>query len=270
MRQDDGAAGPDGAAPSDRGGGRARRDRRGRDPPRRRGLDAAEPVDRHRDDLPGRDERVQPGEDGRLPDRRADGVPRDRDRLGREGPGRRTAPAGGDPALGRGPLSARVLRRDAAAGGDRDGPRVQPEGAPSRRADDRARRDGPGADPAAPGVLDEGARPGRDPRDARPAARHAGLRTGRRDVRRAHRGVRAGRHALPRSAPSVHAAAVRGDAGPQRRRGRRVDPGSAAPARSRAHRVPLRTPMRPDVRSVQGPDARAGHGRGWRTKRPVI
>ena len=45
--------------------------------------------------------------------------------------------------------SARVLGRDEAARSDRDGARLRAEDPPRRRADDRARRDGAGADPRA-------------------------------------------------------------------------------------------------------------------------
>ena len=54
-------------------------------------------------------------------------------------------------------LPARVLRRHAPARDDRDGAVVRPVGPHRRRADDRARRDDPGADPA---------------RDERPARAH--------------------------------------------------------------------------------------------------
>ena len=61
----------------------------------------------------------------------------------------RAARVGRDPGRPRRPLPARVLRRHAPAGGDRDGARLQPGGADRRRADDGARRDGAGADPRA-------------------------------------------------------------------------------------------------------------------------
>ena len=51
------------------------------------------------------------------------------------------------PAPAREGLPARVLGRHAAAGDDRDGALVRPEAADRRRADDRARRHDPGADP---------------------------------------------------------------------------------------------------------------------------
>ena len=84
-------------------------------------------------------------------------------------------------------LPAPALRRPASAGDDRDRARLRAEGAARRRADDRARRDDPGADPV-------GAR--RPPRAARDgdAARHPRHGRGRRphqpdqrDVRRADR-----------------------------------------------------------------------------------
>ena len=54
-----------------------------------------------------------------------------------------------DPAAARRPVSARVLRRHAPARDDRDGAGQRAEAADRRRADDRARRDRPGADPGA-------------------------------------------------------------------------------------------------------------------------
>ena len=93
---------------------------------------------------------LNPVQDGRVADRRADGAARHR--VGRRGEGRGRAscsrwsasrPRRGDA------LPARVLRRHAAARRDRDGARLRAEGAAGRRADDRARRDGAGADPGA-------------------------------------------------------------------------------------------------------------------------
>ena len=59
------------------------------------------PLERHRDGVPGRDERAQPGEEGRLADRRADGVPRRRAGQGGPAAGRRAAGAGRHPGRGR-------------------------------------------------------------------------------------------------------------------------------------------------------------------------
>ena len=73
-------------------------------------------------------------------DKRAGGQARGRAaRPGRD-PEREAAPEG---------LPAPVLGRHAPAGDDRDGARVRAEAADRRRADDRARRDDPGADPRA-------------------------------------------------------------------------------------------------------------------------
>ena len=88
-------------------------------------------------------------------------------------------------------LPAPVLRRHAPARDDRDGARVQPARADLRRADHRARRDDPGADPAADRRPAEGVRHGGD----HDHPRHGRGRRGRRprggDVRRAdHRARR--------------------------------------------------------------------------------
>ena len=82
--------------------------------------------------------------------------------------------------------------------------------------------------------LTRRARAGAAARDARPAGRRAGLRPRRRHVRRA-RSSRPGRSTTlyHEPAPPVHAAAVRGDAGPRRRRRGGLDPGRAAAARPR-------------------------------------
>ena len=79
-------------------------------------------------------------------------------------------------------LSARVLRRHAPARDDRDGAVVLAEAADRRRADDRARRDDPGADPrrAAPAARRDGRRG--DPRHPRPRRRRRHRRPGGRHV----------------------------------------------------------------------------------------
>ena len=75
-------------------------------------------------------------------------------------------------------------------------------------------------------------------------------------------GAGTGRRAVPRPEASVHAAAVRGDAGPRRSRGAdRVDPGRAAAARPSARRLPVSAEVRPRVRPVR---RRAGPRRGRR------
>ena len=80
-------------------------------------------------------------------------------------------------------LPAPALGRHAPARDDRHGARVQPEAADRRRADDRARRHDPGADPRA------AARAARAARHVDPA-HHPRPRRRRRDVRRRRRHVR--------------------------------------------------------------------------------
>ena len=77
--------------------------------------------------------------------------------------------AGRDPEPGaaRGRLSAPVLGRHAPARDDRDGAREQPRRADRRRADDRARRDDPGADHRADRPAQGRVQLGRDPDHAR-------------------------------------------------------------------------------------------------------
>ena len=99
----------------------------------------------------------------------------------------------------------RVLRRSAPAADDRDGAPAAPRPDHRRRADDGARRDDPGADPAPPPRPREGARrvgavhhprSRHRPRDLRPRGGH---------VRRAGDGVGADRGLLPPARASVHA-----------------------------------------------------------------
>ena len=87
-------------------------------------------------------------------------------------------------------LPARVLRRHAPAGDDRDGAGAGARRADRRRADDRARRHRPGADPRPARAAQPRARPGDDPDHPRPRRRRRGRRPGAGHVRRA--GGRAG------------------------------------------------------------------------------
>ena len=104
-----------------------------------------------RDGLPGSDDLLQPGLPDRRPDRRGDPRPPPRRQQGR---GARAGDR--DARLGRHPqrraarrrLPARILRRHAPAGDDRDGALPGAGRADRRRADHSARRDDPGADPA--------------------------------------------------------------------------------------------------------------------------
>ena len=106
-------------------------------------------------------------------------------------------------------VSAPALRRDAPAGDDRDGAGLQSEAPDRRRADHRARRDDPGADPR-PDARSE------TPRRRRHHPDHARSRRGRRsgrardgDVCGPQGGGGAGRRSVPHAAPSLHAGAAR-------------------------------------------------------------
>ena len=121
--------------------------RRGGHPLRRRGQRQPAPLEGHRHGLPGRDERVQPREAGRRPDRGADEAPRDRRGPPGAAAGRRAPRARRHPGRAGEQLPARVLGRHAPARRDRDVAGVQAADPARRRADDGARRDGAGADP---------------------------------------------------------------------------------------------------------------------------
>ncbi len=142
--------------------------------------------------VPGRDERAEPGEH----DRRQIAEPIMLHGVA-PAPRRASGPASCSSWSGSRPrpatVPARVLRRDAAAGRDRDGAGLRAEGAAGRRADHRARRHGAGADhgPARPAVR--GTRSRARARHPRPARGRAGLPAGRRDVRRARSSRRARR-----------------------------------------------------------------------------
>ena len=110
---------------------------------------AADPRQRGRDDLPGLAVLAEPDEDDRRAGRRAGAPAPRRLEAGGARPGARGARAGRPAAAARAPrrLPAPALRRAAPAGDDRDRAVLRAEGAARRRADDRARRDDPGADP---------------------------------------------------------------------------------------------------------------------------
>src|SRR3990170_3025553 len=135
--------------------------------------DSGRAVAAHLNHLPGSDERAEPRAPGWRPDRGADPPPREGRRGGRE-EARRGAPrARRDPSGPGDGVPARVLRGHAAAGDDRNGPRLQPPDRDRGRAGHRARRDDPGADPRAPRAAQAGAQPVDDPDLARPV-RHGG------------------------------------------------------------------------------------------------
>ena len=151
------------------------------------------PRPRDRDDLPGPDDLAQPGADHRPADPRgARDALRDGARAGRQARDRAARP-GRDPEREDAPegLSAPVLRRDAAAGDDRDGAGRRAEAPDRRRADHCARRHDPGADPRAAQVARRRAGHGADPDHARPRRRRRHVRARQRHVRRHVHGDRA-------------------------------------------------------------------------------
>ena len=176
-------------------------------------------------------------------------------------PGRRAAARLRHPRPGapRRPIPAPILRRHAAARGDRHGARRPPAADHRRRADHRARRDRAGADPG-----DAGAEAGGEPGGG--AADHARSRRGRGDrapraghVCRAHRRIRPGRAHLPRPAPPLHARpAAQHAASPRREDAARPDPRPAAqPGHAAAG---LRLP--PALRDRKRPSGLRGGGSG--------
>ncbi|TML91133.1 MAG: dipeptide ABC transporter ATP-binding protein [Actinobacteria bacterium] len=258
FRQDRLDDGRDGLDPRpecrDRGPGAAARARSDATAPKR---DAARPRRRDRDDLPGPDDGADAGVHRRLADRRAAARASSHDTEAGPGAGRRAARGSRHLESGAAArrLSAPVLGRDAAAGDDRDGALVQSVDPDRRRADDRARRHDPGADPRA----DEAA-PARprllDPPDH---ARHGGRLRSRRaccgDVRRqCGRGGVEGRR-VPRPAAPLHVGASRLDSArraPARPPARR-DSGPAAVPDRPARGLPVCPALPAPVRPLLGP-----------------
>ena len=167
----------------------------------------------HGHDLPGAHDGAEPGHEGGRPDRRGAGDPHQTLRA-RPPPARAADHAISAPARAGAPdrrLSASALGRPAPAHHDRRRACARPCAADRRRADDGARRDHAGADPAA------------DPRAAgaarhRRAVHHPRLRRGGRDrpSRRRHAVGPRGRDGHPRRHPA--APAVRLHAHADRRR----------------------------------------------------
>ena len=181
----------------------------------------------------------------------------------------------------RGAVPARVLRRHAPARDDRDGDRERPERPRRGRADDRARRDDPGADRRGAEDRAAGDARGDHPHHARPRARRGARRPRRRHVRRPRGRARRRVHDLqltpapvhgraheqpraPGHGPAAAGADPRPAAEPPEPPARvRVPPavhalagpgdlpdGRAAAAANRGRRAPLRVPLRRGARSA--------------------
>ena len=141
-------------------------------------------------------------------------------------------------------LPARDVGRHAAARDDRDGPVPRARAAARRRAHDRARRDGAGADPRADRRAPVGASDGRAPDHAQPRGRAGGRRPRRRDVRGRDRRARADAGALRAAAAPVHAGPDSLDADLAPRLAPVRDPGPPAGPDAPPARLPLRAALR--------------------------
>ncbi len=176
-------------------------------------------------------------------DRRADRGPagRRRDRRRWPGPAELLELVGIPQKRGPG-LPARAVGRDAPAGDDRDGPRLRPGDRHRRRADDRARRDGPGPDPGAARAAPARARAVPHPHHPRPVGHRRDLRPGPDHVRRP--GGRGG-HRSSGSSASRAIRTPRSSSG----RSRTSAPTAGASRRSRARR-PTCAPRRRAAGSI--------------------
>ena len=174
-----------------------------------------------RDDLPGADDEPQPVLHDRLPARSRPAAARGHGPGGARGAPSSCSeqvgiPAPEEPARR---LSAPALRRHEPARHDRHGDRLQSAAPDRRRADHRARRHHPGADPRPAAVAAAGARHGAGPdhpqhgrggRDG--AAGHGHV------CRPDHGGAARTPPPVRRAAASLHGGAARGPARAQRRR----------------------------------------------------
>ena len=167
----------------------------------------------------------------------------DRGRRGTQAGGR-AARAGRHPEGAPAGLPARAVGRDAPAGDDRDGPGLRPGDRHRRRADDRARRHGPGPDPRTARGPARATRPVAHPHHPRPVGHRRDVRPGPHHVRRPDRRGRPGRGGLPPAAPSVHAeAAGRLPEHPCRPADARRHPGLAARPAQPTARLPVRAAL---------------------------
>src|SRR5580704_14621471 len=253
----------------------AGQDRRGQHPverprsrPARRGRDAAHPQPRNRDHLSGADDVAEPGLHGRRPDRRGRAPARAPQPARGDGPGYRDAAPRPRPGAGTAGarLPAPALGRYASAGDDRDGDRLQPGTPDRRRADHRARRDDPGADPRPVGRDEVALRHGDHADHPRNGCRRRDRAAGRGDVCRSRDRGGAGCRAVRASAAPLHPGADPLD--PAARLDQRQKASARSDHRHRAKpsgaaaRLPLRAALQIRQRRVHRGGARAAHDRG--------
>ena len=217
---------------------------------------------RDRHDLPGPDERAEPGAHGRRPARGGLPGPPRRVPPGCPLPGGGGAAAGGHPAAGAAgrPVPARVLRRHAPARRHRDGRHQRPAPARRGRAHDRARRHRAGPDPGDPPGGPGTDRRGDHDDHPRPGGGRGPRRPGAGDVRRNGGGVRPGGRGVRRAADAVHPRPARlGAASRAGRPAADARPRRAAVAAAPAPRVHVRPAVPAGRRGLPG--GRAGAAR---------
>ncbi len=169
--------------------------------------------------VPGPDDLAQSGAHDRHPtDRDAAGTSGTRRRHRQEAQ-RRTARRGrhSRARAAAGAISPPALRRHAAARGDRDRAVVRTKAADRRRADHRARRDDPGADPRSPGARAAPPAHGDDPDHPRPRRRRRPHRRSRRDVCRPRGRARADAGLVQENADALYRSAARSPSAARRR-----------------------------------------------------
>ena len=191
---------------------------RGRDPfsgrrpaEARRSCDARRPRQRHQHDLPGADDEPQSSAHHRPPARETIQLHRGaRQERCREAC-RRDADAGRHrrAAAARARISAPAVRRHAPARDDRDGACLQSQAPDRRRADHRARRDHPGADPRPDARSQTARRRRHHPDHPRSRRRRRSRRARDGDVRGPQGRGGIGRRSVSHAAPSLHAGPAR-------------------------------------------------------------
>ena len=170
-------------------------------------------------------------------------------------------------------LSAPVLGRHAPARRDRHRAAQQARPDHLRRADHRARRHDPGADPVRDAEAVPRVRHGADLDHPRPVGGGRARRYRQRDVRRPDRRGRAGRRRAGVAAPSLHGRPDRVDAGCRhpagacQRQAARADPRHDAVAAEAAGRLRLQGALQPRHRHLQDRAAvAAGRARAGRLR----